>query len=132
MIALHVLAAGVFAFVYARSRELDEVGSLVAAVGFMLSAKWMTHLLLAGHTITVGLAWLPLVLLGARTRDRGPAACGRCSARVRRSRCSVWERTRSGRSTRACSPSLWTLPAERSRLCRWLACWLGAVVVALC
>ena len=63
VIALHVLAAGVFAFLYARSHGLGEVGGLVAAVGFMLSAKWMTHLLLAGHTVTVGLAWLPLVLL---------------------------------------------------------------------
>jgi hypothetical protein len=62
--ALHVLAAGVFAYLYARSYNLGEVGSLVAAAGFMLSAKWMTHLLLAGHTVTVGLAWLPLVLLG--------------------------------------------------------------------
>src|SRR5262245_31463328 len=64
VIALHVLVAGVFAFIYARSHQLNEGGSLVAAVGFMLSSKWMTHLLLAGHTITIGLAWLPLVLLG--------------------------------------------------------------------
>jgi hypothetical protein len=39
----------------------------VAAVGWMFAGKWMTHLLLAGHTITIGLAWLPLVLL---TRGR--------------------------------------------------------------
>src|SRR5262245_1597919 len=52
VIALHVLAAGVFAYFYARSRELNEAGALVAAGGFMLSSKWMTHLLLAGHTIT--------------------------------------------------------------------------------
>src|SRR5439155_717588 len=64
VIALHVLAAGLFAFFYARSHGLGEVGSLVAAVGFMLSAKWMTHLLLAGQTITIGLAWLPLLLFG--------------------------------------------------------------------
>ena len=64
VIALHVLAAGVFAYLYARSHALNEAGSLVAAVGFMLSSKWMTHLILAGHTITMGLAWLPLVLLG--------------------------------------------------------------------
>jgi hypothetical protein len=61
--ALHVLAAGVFTYLYARWRGLGELAALVAAVGFMLSAKWMTHLLLAGHTVTVGLAWLPLVLL---------------------------------------------------------------------
>lgn len=64
VIVLHVLAAGIFMYVYTRWRGLSEVGGLVAAVGFMLSAKWMTNLLLAGHTITVGLAWLPLVLLG--------------------------------------------------------------------
>ena len=79
--ALHVLAAGVFAFLYARSHQLNEIGSLVAAVGFMLSSKWMTHLLLAGHTVTIGLAWLPLVLLGVErgiaTRRVGRAADGR-------------------------------------------------------
>lgn len=64
VIALHVLAAGVFAYVYARSNALVEAGCLIAAIGFMLSAKWMTHLLLAGHTVTIGLAWLPLVVLG--------------------------------------------------------------------
>lgn len=63
VIALHVFAASVFAFLYARSRGLGEAGSLVAGIGFAYSAKWLTHLLLAGHTITVGLAWLPLVLL---------------------------------------------------------------------
>ncbi len=64
VIALHVLAAGVFAYWYARSHDLGEAGSLVVAVGFAFSAKWMTHLVLAGHTITIGLAWLPLVLMG--------------------------------------------------------------------
>jgi hypothetical protein len=72
VIALHVLLAGATAFLYARWRGLGEVGSLVTAVGFMLSPKWMAHCILAGQTITVGLAWLPLVLLGleAAARDR--------------------------------------------------------------
>lgn len=70
VIAMHVLAAGMFAFAYARSYHLSEPGSLVAAVGFMSSSKWMTHLLLAGHTVTIGLAWLPLVLLAV---ERGVA-----------------------------------------------------------
>ena len=69
-IALHVLVAGVFAFIYGRMHQLNEVGSLVTAVGFMLSSKWMTHLLLAGHSIGIGFAWLPLVLLAA---ERGIA-----------------------------------------------------------
>jgi len=34
--------------------HLGEVGSLVAAIGFAFSPKWMTHLLLAGHTVTIG------------------------------------------------------------------------------
>ncbi|MFM8274004.1 MAG: hypothetical protein ACKODX_16965, partial [Gemmata sp.] len=49
VIALHVLAAGLFAFGYARAHGLNEPGSFVAALGLMLSSKWLTHLLLAGH-----------------------------------------------------------------------------------
>lgn len=64
VIALHVLIAGLLAALYARSHQLGEAGCFVAAAGFMFSAKWLTHLLPAGHTITIGLAWLPLVLLG--------------------------------------------------------------------
>jgi hypothetical protein len=63
VIALHVLLAAGLMYRYARSHEFGEAGSLTAAIGFAFSAKWLTHLLLAGHTITVGLAWLPLVLL---------------------------------------------------------------------
>ena len=64
VICLHVQAAGFFTFTYARHRGIGELGSLVAASGFMLSAKWQAILILAGQTITVGIAWLPLVLLG--------------------------------------------------------------------
>ena len=128
VIALHVLAAGVFTFIYARSHGLNEVGALVAAVGFMLSSKWMTHLLLAGHTITIGLAWLPLVLLAI---ERGIATR------------SVWSVCAAG-----CALALlglgthpqwafyagvfavvWTVP-ERSLFGRFAASWAGAVVVA--
>ncbi len=79
VVALHVLAAGAFTYLYARSGGLGEVGGLTAAAGVLLSAKWMTHLLLAGHTVTVGLAWLPLVLLGlerAATSGRAWPAVG--------------------------------------------------------
>ena len=38
-------------------------GALVAAAGTMFAGKFQLHLLHAGHTILVGLAWLPLVLL---------------------------------------------------------------------
>lgn len=71
VIALHTLLAGVTTFLYVRqSRGTGELAALLAAAGVMLSAKWMTHLLLAGHTITVGLAWLPLVLWGLEAAIR--------------------------------------------------------------
>jgi hypothetical protein len=130
MTALHVLAAGVFAYLYARSHELNEAGSLVAGVGFMLSPKWMTHLLLAGHTITVGLAWLPLVLLAA---ERGVATRG------------LWPVLGAGAALAMLGlgthPQFafyaglfalaWTSPAERAKWRRWAAVWGGAIVVAV-
>lgn len=130
VIALHVLAAGVFAYLYARSRELNEAGSLVAAVGFMLSPKWMTHLLLAGHSITIGLAWLPLLLLAV---ERGIASR------------PLWAVLGAGASLAMLGLGThpqwafyagvfalaWTLPAERAKWPRWAACWSGAVAVAV-
>lgn len=129
VIALHVLAAGAFAFLYARSYTLNEVGSLVAAVGFMLSSKWMTHLLLAGHTITVGLAWLPLVLLlierGVANRSAGAVlGAGVALALLGLGTHPQWA-FYAGLFALA-----WTLPADRARLARWAACWAGAVAVA--
>src|SRR5215470_5323801 len=63
LVVLHVLLAGWLMYAYARHRNLAPPAALVAAVGFMFAGKWMLHLLAAGHYITVGLAWLPLVLL---------------------------------------------------------------------
>jgi hypothetical protein len=125
VIVLHVLAAGVFAYIYARSHQLNEVGSLVASIGFMLSSKWMTHLLLAGHTITIGLAWLPLVLLFA---ERGIA-----TRRVRPVLAAGWALALVGLGTHpqwafyaGVFALAWTAPAERTHRARWIVCWLGA------
>lgn len=63
LIVLHVLVAGWGMFAYARSRGLNSTGALVAAVGFMFAGRWLLHLLLGGHYITAGVAWLPLILL---------------------------------------------------------------------
>src|SRR5262249_57426023 len=63
LVVLHVLLAGLLMFAYARHRGLSEPGALVAAVGFMFAGRGMMHLLGGGHYITIGLAWLPLVLL---------------------------------------------------------------------
>ena len=62
LIVLHLLTAGWCMYVYARS-HLERLGALTAALGYMFAGKWLLHLLGAGHYITVGLAWLPLVLL---------------------------------------------------------------------
>jgi hypothetical protein len=58
----HVFLAGAFMLLYARSQGLGPTGAFVAALGYMFAGKWMLHLLAAGHLITMGLAWLPLVL----------------------------------------------------------------------
>jgi hypothetical protein len=63
LVVFHVLVAGWTMFAYASAQGLGRLGALVAAVGYMFAGKWMLHLLAAGHYITVGLAWLPLVLL---------------------------------------------------------------------
>lgn len=63
LVVLHILLAGWLMLVYARRRGLTPVAALVAAIGWMFASKWMLHLLGGGHTITIGLAWLPLVLL---------------------------------------------------------------------
>ena len=63
LIVLHVILAGWLAFAYARSRGLGQTGALVAGLGYEFAGKWLLHLLAAGHSILVGLAWMPLVLL---------------------------------------------------------------------
>ncbi len=63
LVVLHVIVAGWGTYACARGQGLDVPAALVAACGFMFAGKWMLHLLAAGHYITVGLAWLPWVLL---------------------------------------------------------------------
>ncbi|MBI1915121.1 MAG: YfhO family protein [Planctomycetes bacterium] len=63
LIVLHVLLAGLLMFVYVRHRGLLPFPATVAAAGYMFAGRWMLHLLGGGHYITIGLAWLPLVLL---------------------------------------------------------------------
>ncbi|HEY1192502.1 MAG TPA: hypothetical protein VGE74_33065, partial [Gemmata sp.] len=127
VIALHVLAAGLFALLYAKSHGLNEPAALVAAVGFMLSSKWMTHLLLAGHTVTAGLAWLPLLLfLAERAIRRGDV------------RSVVWVGCALALLGLGTHPQwalyagafavAWTFPRERPL--RWAGCWLGGALVA--
>jgi hypothetical protein len=75
LVVLHVLLAGLLMFAYARHRGLSPLGGIVAAAGFMFAGRWMMHLLGGGHYITIGLAWLPLVLLCLeRAIQRGSAA----------------------------------------------------------
>jgi hypothetical protein len=63
LIVAHLIVAGWGAFAYARSQGVDRAGALVAGIGFMFAGRWLLHVLAAGHTITLGLAWMPLVLL---------------------------------------------------------------------
>lgn len=130
VVALHVLAAGCFTYRYARANDLGEAGSLVAAVGWMFAGKWMTHLLLAGHSITIGLAWLPLVLLGlergARTGGVGPAlGTGAALALMILGTHPQWT------FYAGVFAFFWTLPHDRGSIRRWLLTGTGAVAVAL-
>jgi len=63
LLFLHVLLAGSFMYAYARHAGMSELAAFVAGVGFMLSPRWMMQLFLAGHVVTQGICWLPLVLL---------------------------------------------------------------------
>jgi hypothetical protein len=63
LIVVHILIAGWGMYAYAKSEGLGFIGSLVAALGFMFAGRWMLHLLVGGHYIVIGLAWLPWVLL---------------------------------------------------------------------
>ncbi len=130
VIALHVLAAGCLTVVYARSNGLGDAGSLVAAAGWMLAGKWMTHLLLAGHTITIGLAWLPLVLLGlergTRTGGVGPVlGTGAALALMILGTHPQWT------FYAGVFAAFWTLPLDRGGRGRWLLTGVGAVALAL-
>ncbi len=130
VVALHVLAAGQFAYCYARSRALNEVGSVVAATGFMLSSKWMTHLLLAGYSVTAGLAWLPLVLLFIeRAVDRRSVWSILCA--VAASALLTLETYPQWTLYAGVFAAAWTFPRERERIPRWLLCWAGAIGVGV-
>ncbi|MBY0460002.1 MAG: YfhO family protein, partial [Gemmataceae bacterium] len=129
VIALHVLAAGLFAYIYARSHRLNAAGSLVAAAGFMLSSKWMTHLLLAGHSITIGMAWLPLFLLCieknlANRNVRFILYAGLCLALIGLGTHPQWA------VYTVLFALAWTFPRTRDERFRWVKCWVGAVAVA--
>jgi hypothetical protein len=63
LIVAQIVLGGLFAFAYAREEGLTPAGAFVTGVGYMLSGKWLLHLLAAGHSVVIGLAWLPLVLL---------------------------------------------------------------------
>jgi len=63
LVFAHVVLAGWLMYAYGRHAGLDDVAALVAGCGYMLAPRWMMQLFLAGHTVTIGLAWLPLVLL---------------------------------------------------------------------
>jgi hypothetical protein len=63
LIVIQVILGGLFAFAYGREEGLTKLGAFVTGAGYMLSGKWLLHLLAAGHSIVIGLAWLPLVLL---------------------------------------------------------------------
>jgi hypothetical protein len=71
LIAAHVIVAGWTMFAYARSRGLDRPCALLSAAGFMFSGKWLLCALAGGQYITIGLAWLPLVLLFLERAVRG-------------------------------------------------------------
>jgi len=71
LVLFHVVVAGWCAYGYARWRGLGVAAALVAGVGWMFAGRWLLHLLAAGHYITVGLAWLPLVLLCLEKAARG-------------------------------------------------------------
>jgi Bacterial membrane protein YfhO len=77
LIVAHVIVAGWAMFAYARSQELNRTCALIAALGYMFAGKWLLHLLVAGQYVTIGLAWLPLVLL---LLDRGVGRGGLLAA----------------------------------------------------
>lgn len=64
LVFLHLLLAGSLMYAYAIQRNLTPLPAFVSAAGFMFAGRWLMHLLGGGHYILIGLAWLPLMLLG--------------------------------------------------------------------
>jgi len=64
LVVLHVLLASWLMYAYAVHRGLSGATAIIAAMGFMFGGRWLMHMLGGGHYILIGLAWLPLVLLG--------------------------------------------------------------------
>ncbi len=60
---LHVMIAGWCMYAYAYSTGLGRLASFTAGAGYMLSGKWLLHIVTAGHYPFVALAWLPLLLM---------------------------------------------------------------------
>jgi hypothetical protein len=63
LVFAHILLAGWLMYAYARHAGLGELAAFTAGAGYMLAPRWMMQLFLAGHTVTIGIAWIPLVLL---------------------------------------------------------------------
>ena len=63
LVFAHVVLAGWLMYAYGRHAGLGELPAFVAGAGYMLAPRWLMQLFLAGHTVTVGIAWVPLVLL---------------------------------------------------------------------
>jgi hypothetical protein len=63
LVVAHLIVASWCAYGYARSHGMGRAGAFVTGMGFAFAGRWLLHILAAGHTITLGLAWFPLVLL---------------------------------------------------------------------
>lgn len=63
LVFAHVLLAGWLMYAYARHAGFGGLAAFVAGAGYMFAPRWMMQLFLAGHTVTAGIAWIPLVLL---------------------------------------------------------------------
>jgi hypothetical protein len=63
LVFAHVVLAGWLMYAYARHAGLGELAGFTAGAGYMLAPRWMMQLFLAGHTVTAGIAWIPLVLV---------------------------------------------------------------------
>src|SRR5262245_30565640 len=63
LVFAHVVLAGWLMYAYARHAGLGEAGAFTAGCGYMLAPRWMMQLFIAGHTVSAGICWIPLVLL---------------------------------------------------------------------